>query len=94
MRALVIPLAVFSAVASALLAYIMILSRHKKSSRKPLRLVGCVASVEAALTPEGFVMIDGELWRARLLGDLSVERGKNVRVIGARDCVLEVEPLG
>jgi len=77
------------------LAYVAHASRHKKSSRRPLRLVGRVASVERALEPEGFVLVDGELWRARVRGGTKVEGLKtSVRVVGASGCMLEVEPLG
>ena len=83
------------AAAIALLVYVVILSRHRKSSSRPLRLVGRVARVERPLNPEGFVMLDGELWRARLRGAEPVAREQErVRVTGARGCVLEVEPLG
>jgi membrane-bound ClpP family serine protease len=82
------------AAALALLAYVVILSHHKKSSQKPLRLAGRVGIVETPLAPEGFVMVDGELWRARLRVGASLGRERRVRVVGARDCVLEVEPLG
>jgi membrane protein implicated in regulation of membrane protease activity len=88
-----IPLLILSAVALALPAYAVILSRHKKASRKPLRLIGRAATVESPLVPEGFVLIDGELWRARVRGGLSVGRENSVRVVGARGCVLEVESL-
>lgn len=75
------------------LAYVVHLSRHKKSSRLPLRLVGQLASVESPLRPEGFVMLDGELWPARSRTGVSVPRGRaNVRVVGASGCRLEVEP--
>ena len=81
--------------ALALLVYVALLSRRKKSSSKPLRLVGRVASVERPLSPEGFVMVDGELWRARVRGGSTVVRAKVcVRVVVARGCVLEVEPPG
>jgi membrane protein implicated in regulation of membrane protease activity len=97
MRALLISLLALSAPALALLAYVVHLSRQKKSSRRPLRLIGRIASVERTLDPEGFILIDGELWRARARGGrvvLNVERGPSkVRVVGARGCVLEVEPL-
>jgi membrane-bound serine protease (ClpP class) len=79
--------------ALAPLAYAAVVSRHKKSAGKPLRLVGRVASVETPLEPEGFVLVDGELWRARVRGGLAV-RGGSVRVVGARDSVLEVEQVG
>src|SRR5919197_754724 len=45
--------------ALALLVYVALLSRHKKTSSRPLRLVGRAASVERPLSPEGFVMVDG-----------------------------------
>ena len=95
MGTLVISLLVVSAPAVALLAYVVHASRQRKYSRSPLNLVGRVASVERALEPEGFVLIEGELWRARVRGVGPVERGdRKVRVVGASGCVLEVEPLG
>jgi len=95
MDTLALSLLILSAPAAALLAYVVHASIEKrKSSRLPLRLVGRVASVERALEPEGFVLVGGELWRARSRGGVSVGRGlSNVRVVGARDCVVEVEPL-
>jgi membrane-bound serine protease (ClpP class) len=94
-RAFVLPLVVISAAALALLAYVALLSRHKKSSSRPLRLVGRVASVERPLNPEGFVLVDGELWRARARDGADIGRARgSVRVVGARGCVLEVEPSG
>lgn len=94
MSALVITLLVLAAPAVALLAYVVHSSRQKKYSRSPLNLVGRVASVERALEPEGFVLIEGELWRARVRGAESIGSGGfNVRVVGASGCVLEVEPL-
>lgn len=75
------------------LAYVLYLSRHKKSSQSRLRLVGRLASVESPLTPEGFVLLDGELWPARMRTGESVGRGiLNVRVVGASGISLEVEP--
>jgi membrane-bound serine protease (ClpP class) len=95
MRALILPLFVIAAAALALLVYFALLSRHKKSSSRPLRLVGRVASVERPLNPEGFVLVDGELWRARVRGGASAGQAQgSVRVVGARGCVLEVEPPG
>jgi membrane-bound serine protease (ClpP class) len=91
--ALIVSLLVLSAPAVALLAYVVHASRQQKYSRLPLRLVGRVASVERALDPEGFVLIEGELWRARLRGERVIERGgPRVRVVGACGCVLLVEP--
>ncbi|MET0649970.1 MAG: NfeD family protein [Pyrinomonadaceae bacterium] len=95
MRLLLFTLLAASVPALALLAYVVHASRQQKYSRSPLKLVGSVGSVESALAPEGFVLIGGELWRARVRGVESVEHGgARVRVVGARGCVLEVEPLG
>ena len=92
MRALVLSMLVLVAAVLALLAYVAHVSRHKKSSGRMPRLVGRVATVERTLEPEGFVLIDGELWRARLCGVEGVARAREaVRVVGASGCVLEVE---
>lgn len=95
MFTLALSLLILSAPAVALLAYVAHASREKKkSSRLPLELVGRVGSVETPLEPEGFVLVRGELWRARLRGGGRVERGdSNVRVVGARGYVIEVEVL-
>ena len=95
MSVLALSLLLLSAPALAMLAQVVHRSRQLKNSRRPLGLVGSVASVESPLAPEGFVLVGGELWRARVRGGVSVGRGTaNVRVVGARDCVVEVEPLG
>jgi membrane protein implicated in regulation of membrane protease activity len=92
--ALIVSLLMLSAPAVALFAYVIHASRQQKYSRRPLRLFGRVASVERALDPEGFVLIEGELWRARVRGEAVFERGgPRVRVVGARGCVLLVESL-
>ena len=91
---MLLPILFLSAAVVGLALYVAALSRHKKASREPVRLAGRVASVERALAPEGFVMIDGELWRARARGGVEVPCGRsNVRVVGASGCLLEVEPL-
>lgn len=93
MAALSLPLIILLVAVLLPLAYAVHLSRHKKSSRLPLRLVGQLASVESPLKPEGFVMLDGELWAARTRTGESVGCGlANVRVVGASGCRLEVEP--
>ena len=94
MRTLAISLLVLAAPALAFLAHVVHRSRQLKLSRRPLRLVGRVAVVERALSPEGFVMLDGELWRARVVGGGPAARAASkVRVVGASGCVLEVEPV-
>jgi membrane-bound serine protease (ClpP class) len=70
------------------------LARRWKSARDAPSLVGQVGSVERTLEPEGFVLVRGELWPARLRRGTRAERGEcSVRVVGARGCLLEVEAL-
>lgn len=92
MRAIILSVLVLAATAAALLAYVAHVSRHKKSSKRMPALVGSVATVERSLEPEGFVLVDGELWRARLRGGVGVVKEReSVRVVGASGYVLEVE---
>ena len=67
-------------------------ARHKKTSSEPLDLVGCVGTVERDLTPEGAVLVRGELFPARARTGERIERarGVRVRVVGARGHLLEV----
>jgi membrane-bound serine protease (ClpP class) len=76
-----------------LLGLIAAASRHKKKALGTLHLIGRVARVETDLQPEGAVIVEGELWRARLSGEAeSLSRGKLARVVGANGYLLEVEP--
>jgi membrane protein implicated in regulation of membrane protease activity len=68
-------------------------SRHKKSGVGELELLGARAVVETTLEPEGAVLVGGELWRARLRTGGKLERGRAVRVVGASQHLLEVEPV-
>ena len=95
MRTLALSVLVLAAPALAFLAHVVHRSRQAKLSRRPLRLVGRVATVEREMSPEGFVMVDGELWRARVSSGVGAAREMSrVRVVGASGCVLEVEPVG
>ncbi len=73
---------------------VVFLSRRRKSSRGEFALMNREGSVTEALEPEGAVLVGGELWRARAVGGERVGRGRlNVRVVGAREHLLEVEPM-
>ena len=77
----------------ALALIVVTLSRHKKGALGELDLMGARASVETTLEPEGSVLVRGELWRARSRTGVSIERGREVRVVGASQYLLEVEPV-
>ncbi|HEX8775440.1 MAG TPA: NfeD family protein [Pyrinomonadaceae bacterium] len=72
--------------------YAALLSRHKKAATGRLELMNVPALVETALEPEGSVLVDGELWRARARGGLTIKRGTRVLVVGTSGHLLEVEP--
>lgn len=89
-------LAVAAACLVVLLALAVFLERRKKwSAGAPLNLVGRVGTAQSDLDPEGFVMVGGEVWPARVRGGGRVARGsREVRVVGARGRMLEVEAAG
>lgn len=72
---------------------VVAMSRHKKGGAGELNLLGAVALVQTSLIPEGSVLVRGELWRARSRAGLNIERGREVRVVGASLHLLEVEPV-
>jgi membrane protein implicated in regulation of membrane protease activity len=73
-------------------AVVAAMSRHQKSAGRPLRLEGRVGVVLEALEPEGAVLVDGELWRARAQSGDRIAGGR-VRIVGARGHWLEVEAV-
>ena len=72
--------------------FIAALSRHKKSATGPLALDG-VARVYETLSPEGAIILNGELWRACSYDGSTILAGATVRVVGASGHLLQVAPL-
>ncbi len=90
---LIISLSIFAGLVVVLL-YVALLSRHRKAGSKEIELMGTIGSASTAIEPEGAVMLHGEMWRARVRNDgPPILRGQSVRVVGARDHLLEVEPV-
>ena len=58
------------------------LSRHKKSATSEIRLMGSRAQVDSPLVPEGTVLIQGELWRARSADGSNIASHTIVKVVG------------
>ena len=69
-------------VALCALGLVVALYQHKRRSAGDLKLIGEIAQVEAALAPEGTVIVDGELWRAKSKNGAHISAGARVRVIG------------
>ncbi len=69
----------------------------KAHKRKPTTgkegLIGLVGEVKEDLSPEGMVLIKGEIWRAKAKGDKTIEKGKKVKVVDVRDLTLIVEEV-
>ena len=91
---IVLATALTCALLLALLGLIAAASRHKKRvTAGALHLIGSVARVETELHPEGSVIVEGELWRARVRHEAApLRRGSRARVVGASGHLLEVEP--
>ena len=68
---------------AALLLAIAVISlwKHKKSGTGRIQLLGTPAIVHTQLEPEGAVLIDGELWRARSLDGTTIAVKERVRVV-------------
>ncbi len=80
--------------AGAFLAILLVLagmSRHKKSATSEFQLVGSRAQVDAELVPEGTVLVQGELWRARSADGTSIAPRTIVQVVGLSGHLLLVQ---
>jgi membrane-bound serine protease (ClpP class) len=65
-------------------------ARRMKSRLGPSSLVGSHARAMEALTPEGHVLVEGEIWRA--VSTESVPAGAPLRVVSLENYLLHVEP--
>ncbi len=66
-------------------------TRLKRSTTGAEGLCGATGVVRAALSPEGYVFVAGELWRARSLTG-NVPQGTIVRVVDVEGLTITVEP--
>ncbi len=68
----------------------------KAMRRKPVTgaegMLGLVGVARSELSPEGYVHVHGELWRA-VARHGRIEKGRKVKVVGVRDLTLEVEEV-
>ena len=65
-------------------------ARRMKSCLGPSALVGRLASAMEPLTPEGHVLVEGEIWRA--VASEAVAAGAALRVVGLENYLLHVKP--
>jgi len=69
------------------------LSRHQKAGTRALNLIGATGFIQRRMDPEGAIIINGELWRARVENGSALQSRNRVRVVGAEAHLLLVEPL-
>jgi membrane-bound ClpP family serine protease len=89
----VLPLAIIGLALLLIALFLASLSRHKKSATGALEIMGAIGLVESALDPEGSVIIDGELWRARVASGSALQSRDRVRVVGQRGHLVLVESV-
>lgn len=78
-------------VALAALGMVLALYQHKRGAAGEVRLIGEIAEVEAALNPEGTVIVGGELWRAKSKDGSVIPVRARVRVVGFEGHLAVVE---
>ena len=87
---LVTAILVAGALGFMLIGLVAALSLRKRLANRNLQLIGEAARVETTLTPDGTVIIGGELWPARSI-DGVITSQRRVRVIGVNNLVLLVD---
>jgi membrane-bound serine protease (ClpP class) len=65
-------------------------ARNRKAAIGPDALVGAHATALEPLTPEGHVLVEGEIWRA--VSEAPVEKGTSLRVVSHEQQLLRVVP--
>jgi membrane-bound serine protease (ClpP class) len=75
----------------AVLVIVAALWRHKKSATSEIQLIGSRAQVDSPLTPEGTVLVHGELWRARSANGINIAAHTAVQVVGLSGHLLLVQ---
>src|SRR5882672_6864637 len=82
----------FACVITFLLAVLVTgLSRHKRLASRRLNVMGAIGTIETTLNPEGVVIVNGELWRARSNNGKTTNSKNKIHVVGAQAHLLLVE---
>lgn len=69
---------------------LVVRARKRKALLGADAMVGCEAEAMEALTPEGHVLVEGEIWRA--VADEPAAKGARLRVVAHDGFLLRVEP--
>lgn len=76
---------------TAVLLRLAVRARRMKARLGADALIGKLASAMEPLSPEGHVLVDGEIWRA--VAATPITAGVHLRVVGHVDYLLKVEPI-
>lgn len=83
--------AAFGAI-TVFLVRLAVRARHRKARIGADAMVGCPATAMEELAPQGHVLVEGEIWQA--VASAPVAKGEALRVVGHKQLLLEVEPVG
>ena len=77
----------------ALLIIVSVISlwKHKKAGSGRIQLLGAAGTVHTDLDPEGAVLIQGELWRARSIDGTTIVAQQPVEVVRVEDHLVLVK---
>ncbi len=86
-------IAILVTIVASLLLLVLVagLSLRKRFGNNDQQVVGKSARVETTLSPDGTVIVGGELWPARSIDGLIITRQHAVKVVGVDDLCLLVE---
>jgi membrane-bound ClpP family serine protease len=90
---LVYLIAILASIALIALIIVIALYHHKKSVAGEVLLLGRCCEVNTSLTPEGTVLVQGELWRARSVDETSILAPTSVRIVGTKNYWLVVKAI-
>lgn len=76
---------------TAVLLRLAVRARRMKARLGADAMIGKLASAMEPLSPEGHVLVDGEIWRA--VAAAPITAGAHLRVVGHVDYLLKVEPI-
>jgi membrane-bound ClpP family serine protease len=87
---LILLTAILASLALLALSIVFALYRHKKTSVVKVGLIGEFCEVNTDLTPEGTVIVQGDLWPARSIDGTFIPPRSRVRIVGTQDHLLLV----
>jgi len=75
------------------IVYLVVKAQAMPPKVGPEALIGEIGTAVDDIDPEGMVLVQGELWRARSLSGERIPTGSKVIIRGVRDSVLLVEAV-